>query len=122
MELTQEQKEAQELMASIVTKAWEDENFKKELIARPEETIAQFLGKDFKSLSKKIVVKDQSDSNAIYINIPAKPSMDDLELSDDQLEQVAGGGDFWDNPEAWLINQAIETGISIGTSIAQALK
>ena len=123
MELTQEQKEGQELMASIITKAWDDEAFKKELIANPEEAIAKLTGKKFvNDKAQKIVVTDQSNSETIYINIPAKPSMEDLELSDDQLEQVAGGGDFWDNPELWLINQVVETGISVCNSVAQALK
>ena len=41
---------------------------------------------------KTFVVKDQSNATNIYFNIPAKPNMDDVELNEDQLDIVAGGG------------------------------
>ena len=38
-----------------------------------------------------LVVNDQTDTSIGYINIPPKPNYDDMELSDEQLEVVAGG-------------------------------
>ena len=39
-------------------------------------------------------MEDQSDSNKIYLNIPQKIDFENLELSEEQLEKVAGGGFF----------------------------
>ncbi|WP_417941108.1 NHLP leader peptide family RiPP precursor [Flavobacterium sp. RS13.1] len=88
MEITQEQK----LYAEIVQKAWEDAEFKKELIANPVEAIENFTGKKLNlPAGKTFIVRDQTDESAVYINIPAAPKSVDAQLSDSQLEAVAGG-------------------------------
>ncbi len=82
----------EESVLGIITKAWEDETFKKQLIASPVETIEKFTGKSFNVPDeKKIVIADQSQKDTIYINIPPKPNLEDIELTENQLETVAGG-------------------------------
>jgi len=93
MELTKEQK----LFQTIVQKAWEDTAFKQELIANPVNAIENLTGKRVKLPDgKTIVVRDQTDASIVYINIPAEPNMDDMELNEEQLEIIAGGGDIND--------------------------
>ena len=88
MELTQEQK----LYAEIVQKAWEDTQFKKELIANPIQAIEQLTGQKLNiPEGKTLVVRDQTDDSTLYINIPAMPNID-AELDEKQLEMVSGGG------------------------------
>ena len=89
MEFTQEQK----VYAEIVQKAWEDADFKKELVANPVATIEKFTGKKMNLPNgKTIVVRDQTDESAVYINIPAQSKHSvDVELNEDQLETAAGG-------------------------------
>jgi hypothetical protein len=88
MEFTQEQK----IYSEIIQKAWEDAEFKKALIANPLEAIENLTGEKLNlPEGKTLVVRDQTDDSTAYINIPAKPKMD-MELSDEQLEMVAGGG------------------------------
>ena len=88
MEFTPEQK----LYAEIVQKVWDDAEFKKELMANPVEAIEKLTGKKMNlPEGKTLVVRDQTDESNVYINIPAQPKMD-VELSEDQLEMVAGGG------------------------------
>ena len=91
MELTEQQK-AQQFLMSIYKKAWEDDEFKKNLIENPLETLNEFTGKEADIPDGTVlVVEDQTNSNHIYLNIPAKPdNFDDIELSDSQLEDVAG--------------------------------
>lgn len=87
MKFTQEEK----WYADIVQKAWEDENFKKELIASPVEAIEKLIGTKLNlPEGKTLVVKDQTAEDTVYINIPAKPEMD-LELNEQELEAVSGG-------------------------------
>ena len=89
MELTKEQK----LFQTVVQTAWEDTNFKQELIANPVKAIENLTGETLKvPEGKTIVVRDQTDNSVVYINIPAEQNMDDMELTEEQLEIIAGGG------------------------------
>ena len=105
MELTQEQQKARELINSVIAKAWEDADFKNQLITNPTAAIEKLTGKSFNmgTDAKKIVIADQTDPNTVYITIPPKPVLEDVELSEDQLELVSGGTDFLDDPLAWGI-------------------
>jgi hypothetical protein len=96
MEFSEEQK----LYAEVVQKAWEDADFKKELTANPLSAIEKLTGTKLNiPAGKTLVVRDQTDESTVYINIPAKPSMD-RELNEEQLEVVAGGiGHTVYNPE-----------------------
>lgn len=103
--ITQEQLgEGQEFMQTLITKAWENASFKELLVNNPEAAIGEVMGKtNFKS-DAKIVVEDQTDENIIYLNIPKAVSEDDIALTEEQLEIVAGGGtsaNGW-NPIKWV--------------------
>ncbi len=88
MKSTQEQK----LFQDVVQKAWEDADFKKELVANPVAAIEELTGVKLNlPEGKTIVVRDQTDQSTVYVNIPAQQEMDDVELSEEQLEEVAGG-------------------------------
>ncbi len=87
MKITQEQK----FYAEVVNRAWEDAEFKKELIANPVAAIEKLTGKKVNlPEGKKIVVRDQTCENKLFINIPAVPEVD-VELNEEELEAVAGG-------------------------------
>ena len=88
MEITKEQ----ELLGAVISKAWEDALFKEFLIKDPVAAIEQLTGKTIQlPEGKTIIVRDQTDESTIYINIPAQRSLDDAELSEEQLEAVSGG-------------------------------
>ncbi|MEC3875857.1 NHLP leader peptide family RiPP precursor [Chryseobacterium salviniae] len=93
MEFTQEQK----AYAEIVQKAWEDAEFKKELVNDPVAAIEKFTGKKLNlPEGKTLVVRDQTDESSVYINIPTAPkNTADAELSEEQLEAVSGGAAIW---------------------------
>ncbi len=92
MKLTNDQQKGQELMEGLISKSWKDEAFKKELIASPVATIERFTGKTSRlPEGVSVVVEDQTNSGVVYLNIPAKPDFSNMELTDEQLELVAGG-------------------------------
>ena len=93
METTENQKATKEVLTQVLTQAWSDEKFKNDFIANPEQAIHELTGKklELKEGTKMIVV-DQTEKNTFYFNIPAKLDMEDMELSEEQLELVAGGG------------------------------
>jgi len=92
MEFTQEQK----LYGQIVQRAWEDAQFKADLVANPVAAIEKMTGQKIDlPEGKSIVVRDQTEAGTVYINLPAKPNTEDVELNEDQLETVAGGASIW---------------------------
>lgn len=88
MAFTQEEK----LFHQVVTEAWDNADFKAELVANPVAAIEKLTGQKLVlPEGKTIVVKDQTAENTVFINVPAKQEMEDAELSDAQLEVVSGG-------------------------------
>ena len=91
MELSKEQK----VLQSLLQKAWEDINFRKRLVEDPVNTIETFAMVKIKlPEGKTLIVNDQTDPSKIYINIPEEPSIDNIELGENQLEAIAGGKKF----------------------------
>nr|WP_315241492.1 hypothetical protein [uncultured Flavobacterium sp.] len=88
----------QKTLESIVKKAWEDPVFKSNLLTSPLSTLENFLGQPIHLPNgKTITVTDQSNTSTIFINIPSNPILvevvDDMELSEEQLDIISGGGD-----------------------------
>lgn len=99
MKLTAQQQKSQDLLQAVITRAWEDATFKQDLIENPIDAIEKLTGERVKlPAGKTLIVKDQTDASAVYVNIPAEPNMEDMELSEEQLEVVAGGGALWNFP------------------------
>ncbi|CAH0336627.1 hypothetical protein FVB9288_02335 [Flavobacterium sp. CECT 9288] len=89
MELTKNQ----EGLQKAVMTAWEDAEFKKELLANPVKAIESLTGEKFEIPSgKEFIVIDSTDNSKIYFHLPTKESIMEIELTDEQLEMVAGGG------------------------------
>ena len=71
----------------IVAKAWADEPFKKRLLADP----LAVLKEHNMDVPLGVQVKIVEDTDMVYyLRLPLKPSME--ELSEEDLEKVAGGG------------------------------
>lgn len=90
MILTEEQKKGQDVFFRIITEAWENDDFKESLITNPEKTLEKFFGRSLPT-GKKIMVADQSNPEYIYINIPVRPNIKDVELDEKKLDTVNGG-------------------------------
>lgn len=86
-------KEFQAQIEPLVERCYDDPAFKAEFIADPMGVIQRETDIPVHELPEKnkFVVMDKSDPYALYINIPVNE--DALELSDEELEMVAGGGD-----------------------------
>lgn len=85
-----QQEKSQELYRELIQRAWKESTFKDELINSPKEVIARVSGEKF-IINANIVVEDQTDNDIVYLNLPRKFSLDNFELSDEQLESVSGG-------------------------------
>ncbi len=77
-----------EALAPVIAKAWKDEKFKKDLISNPKAVLNREFGVQFPdNVNVKVV---EEDANNLYIILPMKLPGEG-ELSDEQLESVAGG-------------------------------
>lgn len=81
----------------LITRAWKNETFRQELLHNPKTAIEKEFGL---SLPNDLNVEvPQEDANTIYITLPVAPNLSDMELSEEELETVAGGG--WVDLAAW---------------------
>lgn len=81
----------QELEEKIIKKAWEDSEYKKRLLADPKAVIHEELGEEAIPDFFEVKVLEETDDTG-YIRIPRNPEeKNSQELSDDDLENVAGG-------------------------------
>ncbi|WP_241329986.1 NHLP leader peptide family RiPP precursor [Chryseobacterium arthrosphaerae] len=82
----------QEALQKAVVEAWENAEFKKQLLSSPVEAIESLTGEKFEiPAGKEFVIVDSNDDSKIYFNFPTKESIMEVELTDEQLEAVAGG-------------------------------
>ena len=92
MMLTEKQNEVAALLEEVYAKARTDEAFKSHLMTSPKEAIYAATGKNLEiPENSRIVVQDQSAEDVIYLNIPRKLVLDEVELSEEQLEAISGG-------------------------------
>lgn len=82
----------QQVIGRVIERAWEDRDFKAELIADPVAAIEKATGETLTvPEGVELQVQDQTDSSKAYLVIPPRPNMEEIELTDEQLEMVAGG-------------------------------
>ncbi|HCN50565.1 MAG TPA: TOMM propeptide domain-containing protein [Chryseobacterium sp.] len=83
----------EQIIQTVISKAWEDAEFRKELLVNPVEAIERLTGVEvIVPEGKELVIVDQTDKSKVYVNIPSEPEIDNIELTEDQLEAIAGGG------------------------------
>ncbi|ODH02071.1 NHLP leader peptide family natural product precursor [Nostoc sp. KVJ20] len=78
----------EEFNANVAAKAWQNVAFRQELLSNPKAAIARELGTTLPENLQIHVFEE--DTNNIYLVIPPVPQVDE-ELSEEALEQVAGG-------------------------------
>jgi hypothetical protein len=110
----EQQKKGEELMQTLVQKAWESASFKEQLVNNTDTTIETIIGK---KVDVKFFVEDQSNESIIYLNIPRKVELTEIELSDEQLELVSGGEVAASAGLALACIGLFAAGVSIGLAI-----
>ncbi len=105
-------KSRKEMEAEMIAKAWKDEGYKKELLSNPKKVIGREFRITFPEQTNVQVLEENP--STLYFVLPMRPDLSAAELSEEQLEVVAGGGlaDAWDD--------IYSVGKDFGQTIAEA--
>jgi hypothetical protein len=85
----------------LIEKCWKDSEFKKRVVSDPKGMLEQHTGQKLPA-GLKIVIHEE-DANTLHFSIPLPPTQMS-ELSDAELENVAGGtglGMLFSSDPAW---------------------
>ena len=80
-----------ELETQLIEKAWKDPVFRKEVVRDPKGMFEKYTG--HKLPAKVNIIVHEEDANTLHFSIPQAPSNLN-ELSDQDLEKIAGGTDI----------------------------
>src|SRR5689334_10870426 len=79
-----------DLETALIEKCWKDPEFKKAVISDPKGVLERHTGQKLPA-SLKIIIHEE-DANTLHLTVPPAPA-NLAELSDKDLERVAGGTD-----------------------------
>jgi nitrile hydratase alpha subunit len=79
----------EEAEKQLIAKAWKDPKFRQSLIQNPREVISKEFGIEIPPDISVKVLEETSDN--LYLVLPASPAAGGGELSDMELEAIAGG-------------------------------
>ena len=102
----------QEMEALIVQRAWKDEAFRAEFLADAKGTIEKYAGQKLPADVKVVALAE--DDKTIHFVIPPKPANAD-QLSDEDLEKVAGGVDVFS-----IVALSVLTSLAVAGAIGGA--
>jgi hypothetical protein len=101
-----------DLETALIEKCWKDPNFMRQVVSDPKAMLERHTGQTLPSQIKIFI--HQEDANTLHFSIPPAPS-NLTELSDDDLERVAGGTDV-----VVLIFSAVTAAVTGAASAATA--
>jgi hypothetical protein len=80
-----------DLETALIEKCWKDPEFKKQVISDPKGMLERHIGQRLPAAINIFI--HQEDANTLHFSIPPAPA-NLTELSEDDLERVAGGTDI----------------------------
>jgi hypothetical protein len=101
-------KTRREIEAHIIAQTWKDEAYKQELFINPKAVIEREFGTQFPSHVNVQVLEENP--TTFYLVLPQPPGTSGMELSEEQLEAIAGGS--WLNVDIKGTLQDIGEGVS----------
>jgi hypothetical protein len=102
MSVQEQAQTRQDIEARIIAKAWKDEAYKQELLTNPKAAIEREFGVEFPADVNVQVLEENSTS--LHFVLPMSPVAIAQELSEEQLEAIAGGAGALSKLTNWVAN------------------
>jgi Nitrile hydratase, alpha chain len=83
------QKTRRDVETHIIAQAWKDETYKQELLSNPKAVFEREFGVQMPAEANVRVLEENSTN--LYFVLPKRPNLSGADLSDEQLEAIAGG-------------------------------
>ncbi|MEM7593393.1 MAG: NHLP leader peptide family RiPP precursor [Cyanobacteria bacterium P01_A01_bin.83] len=100
-----------EIEARIIAKAWKDESYKQELLSNPKAIFEREFGVELpEEVSVQVLEENATTLNFV---LPMAPQTQDSEISEEQLEAIAGG--------KGIVVELAKESFKMGTSAISAL-
>ncbi|MEH1770602.1 MAG: NHLP leader peptide family RiPP precursor [Nostoc sp.] len=109
----------QDIEARIIAKAWKDEAYKQELLTNPKAVIAREFGVEFPADVKVQVLEENPTS--LHFVLPMSPVAIAQELSEEELEAIAGGANAIAKLSKWVANNQGKLGGTPSGALAVSL-
>ena len=106
-----------DLETALIEKCWKDPDFKKQVISDPKGMLERHTGQKLPAQLKILI--HEEDANTLHFSIPPTPANMN-ELSDEELERVAGGTDVVAATVIATIGAVVSAGTGAVLSIAAA--
>jgi len=87
--LSKQTQTRRDIESQIIAKAWKDEAYKQKLFSNPKAVIEQEFNIQLPA-EIKVQVKEENPTS-LYFVLPIPPEIPGQEISDEQLEVIAGG-------------------------------
>jgi len=97
-----------QLESALVQKCWKEPEFRKQVVGDPKGMLEKHLGRKLPEQVKIFI--HEEDANTLHLSISPAPS-NLLELSDTDLEKVAGGQMVVDPQVTWLDTLVVTPGL-----------
>jgi hypothetical protein len=115
MEETMLLQERAKMVETVIMRAWADESFKAQLVENPGKALEAAFGTKLPPSIAVKVIEETAETR--YLVIPYRPKAGD-ELSNQELEAVAGGGSGTSISATPRLNSLVLCGGLIGSRIA----
>lgn len=90
--MSEQRKTRKDIETHIIAQAWKDDAYKQELLSNSKAVIEREFGVKLpEQLNVRVM---EEDTTNLYFVLPARPDLSNAELSEDQLEAIAGGNPF----------------------------
>ncbi|MUG97845.1 NHLP leader peptide family natural product precursor [Scytonema sp. UIC 10036] len=92
--MQEQTQDSKEIQTRIIAQAWKDEAYKQELLNNSKSVIEREFNIQLPSDLQVCVMEENA--STFYFILPARPNLENVELSEEQLEAVAGGASVGD--------------------------
>lgn len=82
-----------EILEQVIHECWNNSSFMDKLKSDPVNSIEELTGHKIELPigAENILIVDQTDPDKIYVNIPIEPKLENMELTENEMDDISAG-------------------------------